>query len=230
MVIDHHQIGRHCVAPRLHDEAVLVVRTLLAETVFARRGGVIPDRRIFGNFQTFRLVAALRHLGKNRDAARIGGVFAGQETTVGQRPFKVVGANVIRPPLEQRDLHRRLQGIANHRQILVEQLILKGFRAGGNDHLAVGTQRRHQIGEGLARAGSRLGNEDRTAIDGGSNALGHVDLLLAHAIAADRLRQRAVERKYFRKGGQGKAPEKSGQILTDGSSFPGSPSNLRTMA
>ena len=143
VVIDHHQIGRHRVAPRLHDEAVLVVRTLLAETVFARRGGVIPDRRIFGNFQTFRLVAALRHLGKNRNAAGIGGVFAGQETTVGQRPFKMVGTDVVGPPLEQRDLHRRLQGIANHRQILVEQLVLQGLRAGGNDHLAAGTQGRH---------------------------------------------------------------------------------------
>jgi len=218
MVIDHHQVGRHRLAPRLHDEAVLVVRAILAEAIFAGRGSVVPDRRVFRDFQAFRLVAALRHLGEDRDAARVGGILASQETAVGQRAFEMVGTDVIGPPLEQGDPDRRLQGIAHHRQVLVEQLVLQGLGAGGNDHLAARAQRRHQVGEGLAGAGSCLGDEDRTTVDGGGDALGHVELLVAHAIAADRLRQRAVGREDFREGRQGETPEKVRRILADGAS------------
>ncbi len=157
----------------------------------------------------------LRHLGEDRDAAGVGGILAGQEAAVGQRAFEMVGADVIGPPLEQGDPDRRLQRIAHHRQILVEELVLQGLGAGGNDHLAARPQRRHQIGESLARAGPRLGDEDRTAVDGGGDALGHVELLVAHAITADRLRQRAVGRKNFREGSQGETPEKVGRILAD---------------
>jgi hypothetical protein len=44
-------------------------------------------------------------------------------------------------------------------------------------------------------------------------------LLPAHAIAADRLRQRAVGREDFREGGQEETPEKVGRILADGLSI-----------
>jgi hypothetical protein len=40
------------------------------------------------------------------------------------------------------------------------------------------------------------------AVDGGSDALGHINLLLAHAIAADGLRQRPAGGEYFFKGRQ----------------------------
>ncbi len=219
VVIDDDQVGRHRLAPRLHDEAVLVVRAILAEAVFTGRRGVVPHRRVFRNFQTFGLVTALRHLGKHRDAAGVCGILAGQEAAVGQRAFEVVGADVIGAPLQQGDLDRRLEGIAHHRQILVEQLVLQGLGAGGDDHLAARLQRRHQIGESLARAGPRLGDENRTAVDGGGDALGHVELLVAHAITADRLRQRAIGGEEFREGGQEETPEKLGPILADGPSI-----------
>ncbi len=101
VVIDDDQVGRHRLAPRLHDEAVLVVRAILAEAVFAGRRGVVPHRRVFRDFQAFGLVAALRHLGEDRDAAGVGRILAGQETAVGQRAFEMVGADVIGAPLEQ---------------------------------------------------------------------------------------------------------------------------------
>ena len=63
-------------------------------------------------------------------------------------------------------------------------------------------------GEDAEDAGPRLGDEDRTAVDGGGDALGHVELLVAHAVTADRLRQRAVGRENFREGRQVGAPEK----------------------
>ncbi len=157
----------------------------------------------------------MRELGKDRDAARVGGILAGQEAAIGQRPLQMVGADVVGAPLEQRDADRRLERIAHHRQVLVEQLVLQGLGAGRHDDLAARLQSRHQVGEGLARAGARLGDENRTAIDGRGDALGHVDLLRAHAIAVDGLCQRAVGRECFLEGGQVGAPEKSGRILAD---------------
>jgi hypothetical protein len=138
---------------------------------------VVPDRRVFRDFQAFGLVAALRDLGEDRDAPGVGGILAGQEAAVGERTFEMVGADVIGAALEQRDFGRRLKRIADHRQVLVEQLVLQGLGAGRDDHLAARAQRRHQVGKGLARAGPRLGDEHRTAVDRGSNALGHIDLL-----------------------------------------------------
>jgi len=197
VVIDHDQIGRHRLLAGLHDETFLVVRAVLAQAVVARRGHAVPDRGIFVHLKALGLVTGLRGLGEDRDATGIGGVFLGQETAVGQRALQVVGADVIGAPLEQRDLDRRLQDVAHHRQVLVEQLILQGLGAGGDDHLAVRLQRRHQVGESLARTGPRLGDEYRIVLDGGGDALGHLDLLLAHAIAANGTRQWPVGREDF---------------------------------
>jgi hypothetical protein len=109
MVIDDDEVGRHRLAPRLHDEAFLVVRAFLAEAVVARRGGVAPHRGILGNLDTFSLVAGLRGLGEDRDAACVGRIFAGQETTVGDGVLQVIRADVVGPALQQRDLDRRFQ-------------------------------------------------------------------------------------------------------------------------
>ena len=49
VVVDHHHVGRERVLARAHHEAVLVVRAFLAEAVLARRGGVLPDRRVLGH-------------------------------------------------------------------------------------------------------------------------------------------------------------------------------------
>ena len=157
-----------------------------------------------------RLVSALCGLGEDRDAAGVGGILAGQETTVGDGVLQVVGADVVGPALQQRDLDRRLQRVADHWQVLVEQLVLQGLGAGRHDHLAARLQRRHQVGERLARAGAGLGNEHRLAVDGGGDALGHFKLLTAHAITADGLSQRPVGGEDFGKGRQGRRPEKSG--------------------
>ncbi len=69
MVIDHHHVGRQRLAPRLHDEAVLVVRAVLAQAVLARRGGLRPDRRSSpARRRSSALSPVLRGLGEARDA------------------------------------------------------------------------------------------------------------------------------------------------------------------
>ncbi len=137
------------------------------------------------------------------DAARVGGILAGQEAAVGQRAVQVIGADVVGAPLEQRDPGRRLERLAHHRQVLVEQLVLQRLGAGRDDHLAARLQRRHQVGEGLAGTGAGLGDENVVAMDGAGDALGHLDLLRAHAVAVDGAGERAVGGEDFREGGQG---------------------------
>jgi len=139
--------------------------------------------------------------------------------TLAKTEMRRASADVIGPPLQQRNPGRRLQRLADHWQVLVEQLVLQGLGTGRDDHLAARTQRRHQVGEGLARAGAGLGDKNRTAVDGGGDAFGHLDLLLAYAIAVDGLGQRPVGRKDFRKGGQGRGPGKTGRILADGAPY-----------
>jgi hypothetical protein len=70
-------------------------------------------------------------------------------------------ADVVGAALEQRDRHRHLQRGAHRRQVAVEELVLQGLGAGGDDHLAAREQRRHQVGEGLAGAGAGLGHQHR---------------------------------------------------------------------
>jgi hypothetical protein len=84
----------------------------------------------------------------------------------------------------------------------LNKLILQGLGTGGNNYLATGKQRRHQIGKGLAGAGPGLGDEYRLTVDGRCNLLGHVDLLLTHAIAPNGLSQRTAGGKNFLIGGQ----------------------------
>ena len=65
----------------------------------------------------------------------------------------------------------------------VEELVLQGLGAGGNDHLAAREQRRHQVGEGLAGAGAGLGDQHAIAGDGRRDALRHLELLRSQAKA-----------------------------------------------
>ena len=202
VVIDHDQIGGHRLLARLHDEAVLVVRAVLPQAVVARRGDVLPHRRVLVDLDALGLVAALRGLGEDRDAAGVGGILAGQETAVGQCPLQVVGTDIVGAALEQRNPDRRFQDIAHQRQILVEQLVLQRLGTSRHDHLAVRLQRRHQVGEGLAGACASLGDENRVVPDRLGDALGHFELLAAHAITVDGAGKRAIGREDFRKGRQ----------------------------
>ena len=214
VMIDHHQIRRHGRLARLHDEAFLVIRAILAQTVIAGRRHLLPDRRVFIDFQALRLVTTVCRARKGSDAPRVSRIFPAEEAPFTQRVLQMIVADVIGPPLEQGDLRRRTQNIAHHGQILVEQLVLQGLGAGGNNHLAVGAQRRHQIGKGLARPRSGLGDEHAVALDCCGNAFGHLHLLRADTITFNGPRKRPIGRKDFLETGQGgntgKAPECAG--------------------
>ena len=59
MVVDHHHVGRHGLAPRLHHVAAAVLRAVAAEAVLARRGDQRDHRRaLVEAFQLGQVAAA----------------------------------------------------------------------------------------------------------------------------------------------------------------------------
>ena len=156
MVIDHHDIGLLRLAARLHHEAVLVMRTLLAETVFARRRDHRPHRRRFRHAREFGLVAGARDLREAHDVLQIRGFLARRQTAVIRGALQIVVAQVVRAALEHGDRYRHRERVAHGRNVALKELILQMLRAGGDDHLAAPQHGRHEIRIGLAGAGARL--------------------------------------------------------------------------
>ena len=135
VVIDDHHVGGHRVPPRGEDEAILVIRAILAEAVVARRGNHRPHRRIFRHAGAFGLVAGARDFGEASDALRMHDVLARQEAAFVERAFEVVVAEVVGAPLEQRDLDRHAEHVAHGRKVAPEELVLQGLGAGRDDDL-----------------------------------------------------------------------------------------------
>ena len=79
----------------------------------------------------------------------------------------------------------------------MEQLVLQGFGACGNDDLATGQHGWHQISHSLAGAGAGLANQRGAIGNGLGNTLRHGALLRTFAIAADAACQRTLGRKYL---------------------------------
>ena len=156
VVIDHHDIGLLRLAARLHHEAFLVVRALLAEAVFTGRGDHRPDRGCLRHAREFGLVAGARDLRKTDDVLQIRGFLARRQAAVVRRALQIVVAQIVRAPLEHRHRDRHGERIAHGRDIALEQLVLQVLGAGRDDHLAAPQHGRHEVRIGLAGARPRL--------------------------------------------------------------------------
>ena len=198
VVIDDHDIGFLRRAARLHHEALAVVPAFHAEAVVARRRDEIPDRRLLRHFGELGPVAAAARLREPHDGPQVDRVLPRRQPAVLLRALQVLVADVVRPALQQRDGDRRLQRPADHRHVLAEQLVLQRLRAGRHDHLAAPQQRGHEIREGLAGAGARLGDQRAAPVDRIGHRLRHLDLSVAGAIAVHVGRQGAVRGEDLR--------------------------------
>ena len=130
MVIDHHDVGLLRLATRLHHEALLVMRTLLAKTVFTRGRDHRPHRRRFRHAREFSLVAGARDLGEANDVLQIRGFLARRQTAVIRGALQIVVAQIVRAALEHRHRHRHGERIAHGRNVALKELILQMLRAG----------------------------------------------------------------------------------------------------
>ena len=105
---------------------------------------------------------------------------------------QAVEAHVVGAALEQRGACARGERLAHRRQVAVEELVLQRLGAGGDDDLAAGEQRRHEVGEGLAGAGAGLGDQHRRALDRLADRLGHLELPGPQPEARDVLGKRPI--------------------------------------
>ena len=189
MVIHHHHFRLHGGLARLHHEARIVLAALGTEAVLAGGYRHRPCARAFRHVRQFGFVAAApaveTAIGKAADDLDMPGLVPIQETAVGDGIVKVMQADIVGAAFQQGGAHRNFQRFSNRRNIAVIELVLQCLGAGGNDHLAAGTQRRHQIREGLSGAGARLGNQHAATVDGGADFFRHFDLTLAVAKGLD---------------------------------------------
>src|SRR6266480_251515 len=192
MVVHHHQVRRERVPARAHHEAVPVVGTLLPEAVVARRRGVRPDRRVLGDVGQVGAIAGRGHGGKALDAMQLRNFLPRGEAAFARRALHAVEAYIVRASLQQRRRGAAGECFAHRGKIAVVQLVLQRFRPRRDDHLAAGEQRRDQVGEGLAGAGARLGDEHAGPLDRGVDGRGHLELLGPQPESGDARGERPV--------------------------------------
>ncbi|MNQ96854.1 hypothetical protein D3C85_1124750 [compost metagenome] len=195
VMVDHHHVGLLCFLAGLHHEAILVVLAFGTHAGVARGRHQVPDHGVFRHLGQLGLVAGTGHLDEARDFPQMAHVVARRHAAVLQGAFQVVMADVVRAALEQGDGNGRLQRGAHGGDIAQEQLILQVLRAGGYDGLAAPHQGRYQIGEGLACARARLGDQGRLAVDGAGDGFRHFRLRTARLVAAHGRTERAAGAK-----------------------------------
>ncbi|MDR8855949.1 hypothetical protein FEP87_02222 [Burkholderia multivorans] len=159
MMVDDDDVGLLRFAPRLHHEAFLVVRTLLAEAVVARRRDHRPYGRRLRHARELGLVAAFRDLRETDDLLQIRGVLPRRQAAVVRGALQIVVAQIVRAALQHRDRHRHRERVAHGRNVAQEQLVLQMLRASRHDHLAAPQHCRHEIRIGLAGAGAGLDDQ-----------------------------------------------------------------------
>ena len=191
MVIDHHHISLLRIAARRHHVALLVIRAVLAETILPRRCDVLPHAGVFRHALELGTVTRCRRAHALDDDAQILHIVARTQARLRLCTFQMVMAHVVGAAFKQGNRNRGLQRAPHSGDVAVKQLILQILGAGREDHLATGQQRRHQIGDGLAGAGTGLQNGHAFGFDGSLHRLGHLKLARTKFKAGNRLGERA---------------------------------------
>ena len=83
---------------------------------------------------------------------------AGSRRALAER-LEAVQAEVVAAPLHVGGGERDAERLAQHRQVLEEDLLLQVLGAGRDEHALAAEDRRHEIGERLAGAGARFGEQ-----------------------------------------------------------------------
>jgi hypothetical protein len=130
MMVDDDDVGIHRRAPRLDDEAAVVVSALRAEARVAGRRHETPDRRVLRHVGEIGAVAGLRDAREPLDRAKARRVLPRRQAAALLGAGEMFVAQVVRAALEQRDGHRRRERGAHERDVLAKELVLQRLRAG----------------------------------------------------------------------------------------------------
>ena len=175
MVIHDDDVGLDRLAARLDHVALAEIGAAGAEAIVAGRGDLRPQRVGVAKVRHFGEVAGTRGPGPAFDA-RQRAIASARQALLPAELLQPVGAQIVRAALEQRDACRHADGAGHQRQVLVEELVLQGARAGGDEHAPAGEQRGHEIGEGLAGAGAGFDHERRAIFQRERHPAGHGQL------------------------------------------------------
>ena len=197
VVIDHHHVGGHRLAPCFHDVAGGKPRAVAAQAVLARRRDQRNHRRTLVEAVEFGKVAADGGLGPGFDACqRTHGKAIGQQHRLPWRAtlpslIQAMQAQIAGAPLQQRQSHRHAEGRDQARQVAQEQLILQALGGGADHGSAARQQQRHQVGECLADAGASLGDQRAALVQRRGDGQGKALLHFTFNVAGIGTRQRS---------------------------------------
>ncbi len=177
VMVDHDDVGFERRLARLQHEAFGVVAAFGAEAVVAGRRHQRPDRRVLRNLGDQAAIARFARAGECDDLREMAGIFARRQTALGRRAFEMVMADVVGAALEERERGRHAERGADQWQVPLEELVLQRLRAGREDDLAAVLERGDEIGEGLAGAGARFGDQRCTRANRACHCFGHRELL-----------------------------------------------------
>ena len=219
MVDDDHVGGLRRLA-RPKDEAVAEVVAILPEAALSGGRRQRPGGRVFGNARRLAAVAGGGDRREALDPAQHRDVLASLETAFGEVSAQVMAADVVRPPLEQRDAGARAERLPHARKVAPEQLILQRLRSGADQHARAAEQRGNEIREGLADAGAGFHDQRLAGVDRLGHRARHLALRRARRVPGSGPGDRSigVERRVDRFGQTRRGAGKGHQAGSSGTS------------
>jgi hypothetical protein len=129
VMVDDDDVGLDRLAARLEHVTAADVRAAAPQAVVPRRRDLGAERMCIAEIRQLGEIAGSRGARPALDPHQ-GAIARAREAALPGELLQPIGAQIVRPPLEQRDPRRHADGARDQRQILVEQLILQGARAG----------------------------------------------------------------------------------------------------
>ena len=224
VVIDHHNVGGHGLAPRQADVTGAELRALRAQAVLPGGRHQRNDRRALVQSRQFSQVTGACDEGPGFDTGQRPGRSSINTGRILPRLLHPVQAQIAGAAFEQRGAHRQPQRLHQARQIAPEQLVLERLGGSRNQHPLAAQKRRHQIRKGFADAGACFDHQRPTVFDGTGHGQRHVGLPGArlelglstgkHALRRKSRRRRLLELRQHQAGSLGSSASSSRMMLS----------------
>src|SRR5580698_2597706 len=165
-MVHHHYVRLLGGAACLQYETAAVFRAIGAQTVVLGGSHLGPEAGILRDGIELGDIAAAGDAGPGAHRLQFAYALAAVEQTLLRRNGEALAAEIVGTTLEECGPGRRADGVPHGRQVPMEQLVLQGLSAGGDEYTLAGEQRGQEIGEGLAGAGAGFRHQHRIALEG----------------------------------------------------------------